>query len=195
MNVEDRHDAPKPSPQRRSEPLDETPGGDDRGQIGPRPALTISEAAQAAGVDRRTVRRRLDSGPFEHAWREDGGEGPWRIPVDDLIGAGLRLHAPATPAPSAPQDTAQGQVTPPPTPAPDPDELAEWRTRALVAESVCQERERTIAALELALRALEPGPPVTTLAPTPSSTAAAGITPESAPSRDRPGWWRRLRGG
>jgi hypothetical protein len=60
--VEDREVARKPPPQRPVEALDEGPEGDDRGQIGPRPALTITEAAQAAGVDRQTVRSGADRG-------------------------------------------------------------------------------------------------------------------------------------
>ncbi len=196
-------EASKTPPQRPVEALDEGPEGDDRGGIGSRPALTITEAAEAAGVDRRTIRRRLDNGDLPHAWREDGGAGAWRIPVHDLLAAGLRLHAPtpATPPPGAPHDTARGQVTPPPAPAPDPDELAQWRERALVAEALAAERERTITGLELALRALGPGPPVantTTTASAEAPTSPAGPAPTPAPSQPatsaRSSWWRRLMG-
>jgi excisionase family DNA binding protein len=160
--------------------------GDDQGPTeGPstRPVLTITEAAQAAGVDRRTVRRRLDAGELPNAWREDGDEGPWRIPVEDLMAAGLRLHAPTPP--SAPQDTARGSV-PPPAPVRTPDELSQWRERALVAEAVAAERERTITGLELALRALGPGPTV---------PAVDDEAPPAMAAAPRPSWWRRLVGG
>jgi hypothetical protein len=150
---------------------DEVPEGDDPGVIGPRPALTITEAAQAAGVDRRTIRHRLDNGDLPHANREDGGEGPWRIPVDDLLAvtrtvlsipartAQCRRRAPtpcAHPAQCAPGHRPRACPTPP-APAPDSDELAQWRERALVAEALATERERTITGLELALGP-DPGP-------------------------------------
>ncbi len=182
--------------------LDEASEIGTRGEPISRPALTITEAAQAAGVDRRTIRRRLDNGELPNAYREDG-DGPWRLPVADLLAAGLRLHAPtpATPPPGAPQDTARGQVTAPPAPVHTPDELAQWRERALVAEALAAERERTITGLELALRALGPGPPVADAGRTASAeapTSPASPAPTPAPSQPatsaRSSWWRRLMG-
>ena len=68
------------------------------------PVLTITEAARATGVDRRTLRRRLDGGEFPNAYRDTGtqgtGSGAWLIPAEDLVQAGLSLDAPTGPAPS-----------------------------------------------------------------------------------------------
>jgi hypothetical protein len=67
-----------------------------------RPELTITEAAKATGVDRRTISRRLNADAFPNAHRDVGRQGqpesgPWLIPVTDLIGAKLRVHQPAGP--------------------------------------------------------------------------------------------------
>lgn len=47
--------------------------------------FTITEAAKAAGVSPKTIRRRLDDGRFPNA-RKDGDEdnSPWLIPAGDL---------------------------------------------------------------------------------------------------------------
>lgn len=135
-----------------------------------RPALTITEAAKAAGVDRRTIRRYLDRKPdtaFPNAYREDGKDGPatgaWRIPVTDLLGAGLALNAPRL------EPTVDVVEAPPAR-----DELLELRgqlederARRQLAEALAQERheqierlDRIVADLIRRVPELEPGPPV-----------------------------------
>ena len=68
----------------------------------------MTEAAKAAGVDRRMITRRLDAEMFPNAYRSDGksgpGSGPWMIPTDDLIAAGLQLDLPSSP--DEPEPTA-----------------------------------------------------------------------------------------
>jgi len=63
-----------------------------------RPALTLTEAAKATKVSRKTLRRRLDSDEFPNARRLDGptgtGTGPWVVPIADLLSAGFTLHSP-----------------------------------------------------------------------------------------------------
>ncbi len=117
--------------------------------------LTVTEAAQAAGVDRRTIRRRLDSGDFPHARREPGregpGTGPWLIPVDDLLGAGLVLGK-----------LGSGEVVDEGNERSAAEDvlrraLADALRRAEVAEARAAERERVIEAQELALRTLMAG--------------------------------------
>jgi hypothetical protein len=118
--------------------------------------LTVTRAAKAAGVDRRTIRRRLDGGEFPHARRDAGSQGPesgpWLIPVGDLVGAGLTVHDPTGVDEAADLESARAQV----------DALraalADTVRRAEVAEARAAERERVIAAQELALRALAPDP-------------------------------------
>jgi hypothetical protein len=125
-----------------------------------RPELSISEAAAAAGVDRRTIRRKLDAGDFPNASRGDGRQGPatgpWVIPVTDLLGAGLQLHAPT--------QEAAGQSAPNEKPVVSDlerlqVELAEWRRRAELAEAIAVERDRTIEVQSAAMRMLNVGQP------------------------------------
>lgn len=129
------------------------PSSSAQGDAPQRPSYTLSEAADLCGVDRRTIRRHLDADRFPNAWREDDGNGPWRIPVTDLLAAGLQ---PGKPSPPDPPTTDV---------APEPDHvdrlrdrLADAERRAAVAEAVAAERDRTIRAMEAALRALEAGP-------------------------------------
>ncbi|MFJ9703514.1 helix-turn-helix domain-containing protein [Streptomyces fradiae] len=70
-----------------------------------RPLLTQREAAAACGVSRTTIRRRREEGAFPNAVQE--GRRGWVIPVEDLLAAGFRLHAPAPPDP-APAGTDDG---------------------------------------------------------------------------------------
>ncbi|WP_030684100.1 helix-turn-helix transcriptional regulator [Streptomyces cellulosae] len=58
-----------------------------------RPLLTQREAATACGVSRTTIRRRREAGELPGSVLDD--ERGWLIPVDDLLAAGFRLHAPA----------------------------------------------------------------------------------------------------
>jgi len=57
------------------------------------PTLTIREAAKATGTNARSIRRRLAAGAFPGAYKGTDPEQPdtlvWRIPVDELEGAGL----------------------------------------------------------------------------------------------------------
>lgn len=71
-----------------------------------RPMLTQREAADACGVSRTTIRRRREDGDLPGAVQD-----PHRgrlIPVEDLLSAGFRLHAPASPDPDT--GTAAGGV-------------------------------------------------------------------------------------
>ncbi|WP_431784864.1 helix-turn-helix domain-containing protein [Streptomyces chumphonensis] len=60
-----------------------------------RPMLTQREAAAACGVSRTTIRRRREAGELPGAVLDELRG--WLIPVDDLLAAGFRLHAPAPP--------------------------------------------------------------------------------------------------
>lgn len=60
--------------------------------------LSISEAAQACGMHRNSIQRRVTgkvTPGFPNAYRDS--EGVWRIPVADLVAAGLSPNAPAPP--------------------------------------------------------------------------------------------------
>ncbi|TRV71774.1 hypothetical protein FKN01_31325 [Streptomyces sp. 130] len=58
-----------------------------------RPMLTQREAAIACGVSRTTIRRRREAGELPGAVQDE--QRGWLIPVEDLLAAGFRLHAPA----------------------------------------------------------------------------------------------------
>jgi hypothetical protein len=154
-----------------------------------RPELTVTEAAKATGVDRRTITRRLDDDAFPNAHRSDGklgpDTGPWLIPVADLIAAGLRPYAP-TPAEAEPKATGSADLRGALADAIRRAEVAESRRELAehdrdAARAVATERERTIAALNVAVRALEAGPVRTPAKPLPP--------PSLPPARRR--WWSR----
>ncbi|MEU2489578.1 helix-turn-helix domain-containing protein [[Kitasatospora] papulosa] len=60
-----------------------------------RPMLTQREAAAACGVSRTTIRRRREAGGLPNSVQDEVRG--WLIPVEDLLAAGFRLHAPAGP--------------------------------------------------------------------------------------------------
>jgi excisionase family DNA binding protein len=126
-----------------------------------RPKLTITEAAEAAGVHRNTVRRAVDKGRFPGAEQVgEGGQTVWRIPVEDLLAHGFVLHqgGVARQAPGAPTELPPEMV----------DENIALRERVVrlerdldVQRAVATERERTIGILvdQLAvMRELMPAP-------------------------------------
>jgi hypothetical protein len=130
----------------------------------PRPMLNVSEAADATGKSRRTIGRLLDAGALNGVERDDAGT--WRIPVDALLTAGLTLHAPSPPD-EPPAELVARQERPEPNQLDEVRaELADWRTRALVAEATAAERADALddvrTALDLANRMLTAGPSTST---------------------------------
>jgi excisionase family DNA binding protein len=126
------------------------------------PTLTVAEAAQACGVSTSTIRRYLRAGRFPSARQEPsplpGQPGQWRIPTEDVLGAGLDRHRP-TPSGHAQERQATGEPAGA-WAARDRVHALEQaleleRTRRQAAEVLAAERARTILALETALRALE----------------------------------------
>ncbi|MFJ3099599.1 helix-turn-helix transcriptional regulator [Streptomyces hydrogenans] len=71
-----------------------------------RPLLSQREAAAACGVSRSTIRRRREAGDLPGCVQDD--ERGWLIPVEALLAAGFRLHAPA-PAEDASAPTAAAE--------------------------------------------------------------------------------------
>lgn len=123
-----------------------------------RPLLTITEAARAAGKDRRTVRRWLQEGRLAGANQVDGR---WLIPVEGLLGAGVHLYGARPPAgppdgerpPGGVLDTLREEL------AAAQARAREAEARARMAEALADERRRALDDLRLAPRALAPGPP------------------------------------
>ncbi|MFI6348723.1 helix-turn-helix domain-containing protein [Streptomyces sp. NPDC050560] len=164
-----------------------------------RPWLTQREAAQACGVSRSTIRRRREAGDLPDS-RRDAQRG-WLIPVDDLLAAGLRLHAPApaeseaaTPA-GPPGPAATVSATAGSEPAGEAGEagarvadliarLERERHRSALAEAEARhlaarlaDRTTHVEDLRRALRALSPAP-----APAPTGGDAASPAGPTEPS-------------
>ncbi len=171
-----------------------------------RPALSLSEAAQACGVSRSTIRRYREAERFPDAFQA-GDDQAWHIPVDNLIAAGLRLTERGGPGPQAPpsgpvnqehghpyeQGMSQGE----PTLSVPLTELVELRVRAERAEAHAQSLERlldergaVVAALQTAMRAIEGSPSRSTDVVEAADVVDVRTAPEST-VEGKPRWWRK----
>ena len=151
-----------------------------------RPSLTLSEAASACGVSRSTIRRKHESGTFPGAWKD--AEGAWRVPVEDLLAAGLRPGRPSPPdAASEPVELPQSATVSVP--------LSEWdalraraaaaEARAAAAETRIADLDRALATAELALRAITAAP----ARPTTETDQVIDLRTGGGGHQRR--WWRR----
>ncbi|MEU5492337.1 helix-turn-helix domain-containing protein [Streptomyces sp. NPDC020196] len=180
-----------------------------------RPMLTQREAAAACGVSRTTIRRRREAGDLPGAV-QDPVRG-WVIPVDDLLAAGLRLHAPSPPdkvASPGPQERPVGPVAQEQDAVELRAELervrhehalavAEAEHGGLLAQAEAQHLREQLAArgehiadLQRALKALMPAPerPVLTQVPgqaQPEDGSAGSLEERPAASGERRRWWKR----
>lgn len=155
-------------------------------------AFSMVEAAHACGVSRDSIKRKL--GRFEHKWKD--ATGAWRIPLADLLAAGLTPNAP-TEAPTAP---ARSEVAEIKTSSLE-IELREARAQLAAYEQAmhaerarAEEAERAraemAAALQLALQKIPASlPPAQDAAPV-QTADAPGASP-SAPAPPRRRWFRR----
>ena len=146
-----------------------------------RPTFTITDAATACSVSRKTITRKLPELAGHGAAKDD--DGVWRIPVEALLAVGLHpgrslqpaASAPMRPAPPAPIHTRhadQDTVTIP------RDRWDDVRIRLARAEAEAAERGLALADARLALRALTAGP---VAAPAePGSTHAPPVAPPHA---------------
>ncbi len=166
-----------------------------------RPTFTITDAASACAVSRKTITRKLGDLAGHGASKDE--DGIWRIPVEALLAVGLH------PGRSVPQDARPPAVAPmivaPPAAsaatappavarsAPEPDMVSvtreRWddlRLRLARAEAEASERAAALADARLALRALTATPhraePVAPVAP------VAPAQPPVAPRKRR--WWQ-----
>lgn len=170
-----------------------------------RPMFTFAEAAERTGVSRETIKRRHKDGVFPNAVKETRNNvETWVIPVEDLLGAGFRVNAPAPPEESTTAVKTQvlRTVTPVGDPAASPDVTALAAELAEVQAQLDEERrrrvlvegERDIAVAKLAvheeyretvhsaMRMLEVGTSA-------RATGTDDTTPASADQRR--GWFRR----
>lgn len=164
--------------------------------------FTLTEAAQATGTSRSTIKRKLAAGEFPDAAKD--ADGVWRFSPGDLLAAGLKLRTPPETVRSRRDDEDQGD-----------DEAAELlgriadlerlltieRVRRESAEQIAAEREKRAMTAERALLMLEARP---TQVPTPhpepvrpaAAESAARLPAESVgePEHRPQGFWRRLFG-
>ena len=153
-----------------------------------RPVFTLKDAAQRCGVSFSTIRRRREDGNFPNAYKTSDGE--WRVPVEDLLAAGLNPSA-------QPLSTEPAQPTTDPGQEPDSTnahEVAALRreldrahaqieveqAHRAAAERVADERERSLADLRSALRLIAPATPVSE--PPVKEPAAETETPTPEPA-------------
>lgn len=151
-----------------------------------RPTFTITDAAAACAVSRKTITRKLAELALHGAAKDD--DGIWRIPVEALLAVGLH---PGRSLPSAQPGPRSAVASPTSAPATAPTTGAEpagdlvtvprqrWddlRIRLARAEAEATERALALADARLALRALTAGP----------TPAAGGPVPVAAgPTGDR----------
>lgn len=128
------------------------------------PTVSQSRAAELCGVSTTTIRRYRQSGRLEGC-EPDEESGGWKVPIPALIAAGLlKRSSPADTVTTerVERDKSPHEVTPQTALESRISELeaalAQAQQRAAVAEALASERDRTIAAQELALKALTTGP-------------------------------------
>lgn len=128
------------------------------------PSVSQSRAAELCGVSTTTIRRYRQSGRLEGC-EPDEQSGGWQIPIPSLVAAGLlKRSSPAdtVTAKRVERDKSPHEVTPQTALEARISELeaalAQAQQRAAVAEALASERDRTIQAQELALKALTTGP-------------------------------------
>jgi hypothetical protein len=92
-----------------------------------RVTLTFAQAAEATGVSKSTIRRMFERQEFPQAFKDPSGT--WRLPVEDLLVAGLVLHR-----------TDRG-------PGDEPGSLTQEFERLQVENRVLRERLQSVTAL------------------------------------------------
>jgi hypothetical protein len=157
-----------------------------------RPTFTITDAAAACAVSRKTITRKLGDLALHGAAKDD--DGIWRIPVEALLAVGLHpgrsLPGQGTrpAAPPSPQVLVQSPAQPA---LADPSvevvtvPRQRWddlRIRLAKAEAEAAERALALADARLALRALTAGPSrvADAAAPAPREEPPAAAQPVAA---------------
>jgi excisionase family DNA binding protein len=150
--------------------------------------LTLTEAAQRAGVSRSTIRRKHEDKKFPHAAIV---RGQWRIPIEDLEASGVMRRAYAMSPLVAHPGEAVAEVVEHEERAPFAgslsvvEEMGRLREalsaalhRAELAEAIATERGMALERHDRAMLMLEAAP---------KPPAAIEARPVGEP------WWRRLR--
>lgn len=143
-------------------------------------SLTLTQAAEACLSSKSTIRRRLNEGAFPNSFREPE-DGPWLIPVPDLIAAGFRVNSPV-PVIDLTDDTPRvdGSST-----HKLELELAKARGDVDRWRAVADERDRTITGFERVMRLL-PSAPLEAPAAGELATSVEKLPSETSPSVSAP---------
>jgi hypothetical protein len=131
-----------------------------------RPSFTITDAAIACAVSRKTITRKLGDLASHGAAKDE--DGIWRIPVEALLAVGLHpgrslpeaprpVQRPMGPGPVQAPAVAPAQTGPDMVTVPR-DRWDDLRIRLARAEAEATERALALADARLALRALTAGP-------------------------------------
>lgn len=145
-----------------------------------RPSFTITDAATACAVSRKTITRKLPELALSGAAKDD--DGIWRIPVEALLAVGLHPgRSVPDEQPARVERAADPVAARPDRPAPGPEMVTiprdRWddvRIRLARAEAEAAERALALADARLALRALTAGP-----SRAPGAAASTGPEPGS----------------
>ncbi len=103
--------------------------------------MTLTDLARRTGLARITIRRYLDAGRFPNAFQDHTSvhkPAPWRVPLSDVLLAGLTICEPDTPPPTK-RPAAQAGAS--------PEEVA-LRIDLAVAEALAEERLRMLHRIE-----------------------------------------------
>jgi hypothetical protein len=155
-------------------------------QAGGRPQFTITDAAAACAVSRKTITRKL-ADLADHGAAKDE-DGVWRIPVEALLAVGLHpgrsvperhngggpAAVAARPTPRVVESAGPEMITVP------RDRWDDLRIRLARAEAQAAERDLALADARLALRALTAAP---VSAPAPEQAKTAGAAVDGIPAQ------------
>jgi len=116
--------------------------------------LTLTEAARRCGVSRSRLRRALDDELLPNAVQDDDERGTWRVPVTDLVAAGLLADGAETEqvvdSPRTGRDRTGGQVADSSDDVPAGVGLVKWEdVQGLVGQLVTAQDDRARAETEL----------------------------------------------
>lgn len=162
-------------------PIESPDPGTPDSQSTARPTFTITDAAAACSVSRKTITRKLSDLADHGAAKDD--DGVWRIPVEALLAVGLhpgRSVPEVTSAPSRPaQPIAPVRPVEQETVTIARDRWDDLRIRLARAEAEANERAAALADARLALRALTAGPSGSVGSAPQATPAPASVAPPS----------------